>query len=33
MFVDVDSAECPRSDALNIPKGSTIHVQMNVKNC
>ena len=33
VFLDVDSAECPRSDAPNIPKGSTIHVQMNVNNC
>ena len=33
MFVDVDSAECSRSDASNIPKGGTVHVQMKVKNC
>ena len=31
VFVDVDLAECPRFDASNIPKGSTIHVQVSFK--
>ena len=33
MSMDVDSAGCLRSDASNTPKGSTVHVQMTVKNC
>ena len=33
VFVDVDSEVCSRSDASNIAKGITFHVQMNFKNC
>ena len=33
VFADDDSEKCPRSDAPNILKGGTIHMEVNVKNC
>ena len=33
VFMDVDSVDCPKSDASNFPKENTVHVQMNAKSC